>query len=205
MKLKSLLSIVILSSLATAATAQQTAADREKARKDSIGNATMTRLDQNSSQMPRRDTMRAGTSTYRERTQIIRKNGKDSVVVIDRQYSSTPDPNAIQNKPVQPVMTPAGYDPMTQQRQEVIDRIDIAIQDLDDEIAMISNLRSTGTKSPSQNWKTRNQRLKGYRSKLNNIASTVKSGNARELRSASSQAMATIRESRVALTNGNRR
>lgn len=205
MTLKSLFFIALLGTLATTAIAQQTAADREKARKDSIGAATMTRLDQNSSQMPRRDTMRAGTSTYRERTQIIRKDGKDSVVVTERQYSSTPDPNATTNKPVQPVMTPAGYDPMTQQRTEVIDRIDIAIQDLDDEIAMITNNRTTGTKSPRENWKARSQRLKNYRSKLNTIASTVKSGNDRELRRASSQAMVTIRESRAALASGNRR
>ncbi len=202
MKTNRMLLSALLLTLGTAGLAQQ---PMTQAQKDSMGQAEMIRLDKNSAQAPRRDTMKVGEYSYREKTQIIRKNGKDSVVVTERASAYRPDPNAVSNTPGPPVATPTGYDALSQRRQEIIDRIDIAIKDLDEEIGMISNLRSTGTKSPSQNWKTRSQRLKNYKSKLNNIASTVKSGNARELNRAEGQAMSTIREARAALTSGNRR
>lgn len=198
---RTVLSVLLLTA-GTAALAQQ---PMTQAQKDSTAQAEMIRLDKNSAQAPRRDTMKVGEYSYREKTQIIRKDGKDSVVVTERSSAYRPDPNAVSMKPGPPVSTPVGYDALSQRRQEIIDRIDIAIKDLDEEIGMISNLRSTGTKSPSQNWKTRSQRLKNYKSKLNNIASTVKSGNARELNRAEGQAMSTIREARAALTSGNRR
>lgn len=185
----------------TLALAQQTS----QARKDSIAEATITRLDKNSGYAPRRDTMKAGEHTYRERTQIIRKNGRDSVIVTNRDYAYKPDPNAPPSKPVVPVSTPGGYDARSQARQELVDRINVVLAQLDDEIGMISNLRSTGTKAPVNNWKSRRDRLNNYRSKLNGIAQRVPNSNAGDFKRYNSQATSLMREARAAIAGGNSR
>jgi hypothetical protein len=176
-----------------------------QARKDSIAESTITRLDKNSGYAPRRDTMKAGEHTYRERTRIVRKNGRDSVIVSERDYAYKPDPNATSNKPVVPVSTPDGYDVRSQARQELVDRINVVVTQLDDEIGMISNLRSSGTKAPVNNWKSRRDRLSSYRSKLNGIAQRVPNSNAGDFKRYNSQATSLMREARAAITGGNSR
>lgn len=196
-----ILTAVCLTGAATLALAQQTG----QARKDSIAEATISRLDKNSGYAPRRDTMKTGEHTYRERTQIVRKNGRDSVIVTSRDYAYKPDPNAVANKPVVPVSTPGGYDARSQARQELVDRINVVVTQLDDEIGMISSIRSSGTKAPVSNWKSRRDRLSNYRSKLNGIAQRVPDSNAGDFKRYNSQATSLMREARAALTGGNSR
>jgi hypothetical protein len=202
MKLRrSILTAVCLVGTAHLALAQQTS----QARKDSLAESTITRLDKNSGYAPRRDTMKAGEHTYRERTRIVRKNGRDSVIVSERDYAYKPDPNAVSNKPVVPVSTPDGYDVRSQARQELVDRINVVVTQLDDEIGMIGNLRSSGTKAPVSNWKSRRDRLSSYRSKLTGIAQRVPNSNAGDFKRYNSQATSLMREARAAITGGNSR
>lgn len=195
------LTAACLAGVATLAQAQQTG----QARKDSIAEATISRLDKNSGYAPRRDTMKAGEHNYRERTQIVRKNGRDSVIVTSRDYAYKPDPNATSNKPVVPVSTPGGYDARSQARQELVDRINVVLVQLDDELGMISNLRSSGTKAPVASWKTRRDRLSGYRSKLNSIAGQVPNSSAGDFKRYNSQATSLMRQARAAIEGGNSR
>lgn len=195
------LTVACLVGIATLAQAQQPG----QARKDSVAEATITRLDQNSGYAPRRDTMKAGEHTYRERTRIVRKNGRDSVIVSERDYAYKPDPNAVSNKPVRPVSTPDGYDARSQARQELVDRINVVLAQLDDELGMISTLRSSGTKAPASSWKTRRDRLSNYRSKLSGIAQRVPDSNAGDFKRYNSQATALMRQARAAIEGGNSR
>ncbi len=205
MKLQRILfTIVCLAGAATLAQAQQPASSQ--ARKDSMAEATITRLDKNSAQMPRRDTMRAGESSYREKTQIIRKNGKDSVVVTQRDYAFKPDPNAASNQPAaKPVDTPSGYDARSQARQELVDRINIVLAQLDDELGMIGNIHSSGTKAPVESWKSRRATLSRYRSRLSGIVQQVPNSNANDFKRYNSQATSLMRQARAAITGGNSR
>lgn len=205
MKLPRLLfTLAAVAGAATTSLAQQT--PMSQARKDSVAEATITRLDQNSGQMPRRDTMRAGESTYREKTRIIRKNGKDSVVVVDRQYAFKPDPNAASNRPAaQPVSTPSGYDIRSQARQELVDRINVVLAQLDDELGMINTLHSSGTKAPVESWKARRSELSRYRSRLSSIAQQVPNSDAGNFKRYNSQASTLMRQARSAIAGGNSR
>ena len=205
MKLQRVLFVIgCMAGTVTLAQAQQPASSQ--ARKDSIAEATITRLDKNSAQMPRRDTMRAGESSYREKTRIIRKNGKDSVVVTQRDYAFKPDPNAASNQPAaKPVNTPSGYDARSQARQELVDRINIVLAQLDDELGMISNIHSSGTKAPVESWKSRRATLSRYRSRLGGIVQQVSSSNANDFKRYNSQASSLMRQARAAITGGNSR
>jgi len=195
------LTVACMVGIVTLAQAQQSG----QARKDSVAEATITRLDQNSGYAPRRDTMKAGEHTYRERTRIVRKNGRDSVIVTERDYAYRPDPNAAASKPAQSVSTPGGYDARSQARQELVDRINVVLTQLNDEIGMISNLRSSGTKAPVSNWKSRRDRLSSYRSKLSGIAQRVPDSNAGDFKRYNSQATTLMRQARAAIEGGNSR
>lgn len=139
-------------------------------RPDSIRSDSVTRLRARvvENTVLRSDTGQAYTE---QRTRIRYKNLNDSTTTTQGYLSRTPtDRLTYQEREVMLRPNPnAKADPadlLRQERQEWKDRIALQVRDLNEEIAMLENLHSTGTKSANEGWKTRRDRLKRYRQQL---------------------------------------
>jgi hypothetical protein len=141
-------------------------------RPDSIRSDSVTRLRARvvENNVTQTDTGRAYTE---QRTRIRYKNLNDSTTTTEEYLSRTPATGArvtyqereVMLKP-NPNAQPDPADLLRQERQEWKDRIALQVEDLNEEMTMLENMNSTGTKSANEGWKTRRDRLKRYQQQL---------------------------------------
>ncbi|MFT4032990.1 MAG: hypothetical protein QM669_11270 [Siphonobacter sp.] len=140
-------------------------------------------------------------------TKLTYKNFNDTT---SHQYFITPSqqkmiPDSLRNLKPDYNATMDAATKLNLERQNWADRITIQIKDLDDEIGMIQDNHSVGTKSPSESWKARLKELEGYRSQLITWQDKLSNaGSAKQVNAAAAKIKPLLAQARAALANGGR-